>query len=534
MGEESTQVQTVVQSKTKMAVAVGFLGLAAFAAGFAGIRTNNLKPDLVYIKANATIEDGMNKFSITLKNAGSANVSTPFVLTIRLGENKNVVRNIKVLNSVSKDTRESYENLESENGSFDILVKNFNLARGQSTVITYWFVIPEDYGVDYLPFTYNWDSTNVVSEVSETNNTYKGKLDIVKMGLIKKSSSGGSAISCQSNNDCGVGGGVSECTNKQQTSSFSTGKCLTTGFCEVVNTVGPCTDSSVSSTPSVKPDLIVEDISFTRVVTSTNDVIFKVLIKNIGEGKADAINTPLGLFAVQLERQSKITGDWMPVGVSGTFASVLNPGEKTYLNSGVKLTDTNKIRVTVDLQNGSSYVVESDENNNQLTKKIDEFVPAEFLNPVAISTSESSLPDLIIQDFVVSRTNNLGEKHFDIVVKNIGNATAVRPTGMHQNFGTFVVQLYFIREDGSTITTKFLSSNPYRTSSLSLVSGAELNISEDIQITDAIFNYSKKVKMKVDWLEGSVTSVAPFTYPGKGYVLESNEDNNELTKDLES
>ena len=531
MGEESTQVQTVVQSKTKMAIAVGFLGLAAFAAGFAGLRTSVSLPDLVFVKAGATTEEGMNKFSITLQNSGGTNVSSPFILNIKLGEQKNVVKTLKVLNPISKDVKESYENLESENGSFDILVKNYNLGRGQSTTITYWFVIPEDYEVDYLPFTYTWDSTNVVSEVSEVNNTYKGKFDIVKMGLIKKNSSDDSAISCQSSSDCGVGGGVSECTNEQQVSSFSTGKCLTTGFCEVVNTVGPCTDSSVSSTPLVKPDLIVEGISFTRVVTSTNDVMFKVLIKNIGEGKADAVNTPLGLFAVQLERQSKITGDWMPIGVSGTFASVLNSGEKTYLNSGVKLTDTNKIRVTVDLQNGSSYIVESDENNNQLTKNIDELVPADVLNSVATSPA---LPDLIVKDFIVDRTNYVGMKHFDIVVKNIGNATAIRPIGMHQNFGTFVVQLYFLAEDGSTITTKWLSSDPYHTSSLSLVSGTELNISEDVQITDAIFNYSKKIKMKVDWLEGSVTSIAPFTYPGKGYILESNEDNNELTKNLES
>jgi len=35
-------------------------------------------------------------------------------------------------------------------------------------------------------------------------------------------------------------------------------------------------------------------------------------------------------------------------------------------------------------------------------------------------------------------------------------------------------------------------------------------------------------------LDGSVVSVAPFTYPDKGYILESNEDNNELTKIVQS
>ncbi|MFA7245245.1 MAG: hypothetical protein WC070_03650 [Candidatus Magasanikbacteria bacterium] len=368
MGEESTQVQTVVQSKTKMAVAVGFLGLAAFAAGFAGIRTNIAKSDLLFEKSTVSTEGELNKFSITLKNAGSANVSTPFVLSIKIGENKNVIRNIKVLNPVSKDNKESYENLESENGSFDILVKNFNLARGQSTVITYWFVIPEDYDVDYLPFTYNWDSTNVVSEVSETNNTYKGKYNIVEMGLIKEKSF------------------IEEST---------------------------ITDTSTSTTKVEQIDLITS--------TSTS----------------------------------------------------------------------------------SSVMVEQ-------------------------------LPDLIIQDFTVSRTNYVGMRHFDIVLKNIGSIAAVRPTSMYQNLGTFAVQLYFISEDGSvSVSNKYFSST-INYSSLKLEPSAKLTISSDLQISDAIFNSYKKIKMKVDWLEGSIISIAPFAYPEKGYILESNEDNNELTKDLES
>ena len=368
MDEQQTQVQTVSASKTKMAIAVGFLGLAAFAAGFAGLRTSVSLPDLVFVKAGTTTEEGMNKFSITLQNSGKTNVSSPFILNIKLGDQKNIVKKLKVLNSVSGNNKGSYENLESETGSFDILVKNYNLGRGQSTTITYWFVIPGEYEADYLPFTYVWDTTNVVSEVNEANNTYKGKLDIVKMGLVKES-----------------------------------------------------------------------------------NVVYEVV----------TMDTP---------------------------------------------TSTTKIE-QIDLITSTS---------------------------TSSSTVTEQLPDLIVKDFIVDRTSYVGMKHFDIVVKNIGNATAIRPIGMHQNFGTFVVQLYFLAEDGSTITTKWLSSDPYHTSSLSLVSGTELNISEDVQITDAIFNYSKKIKMKVDWLEGSVTSIAPFTYPGKGYILESNEDNNELTKNLES
>jgi len=529
MDEQETQVKVMSKSKTKMAIAVGFLGFAALAAGFAGLRTNNLKPDLVFVKATAVADGDMNKFSITIQNVGRATVTSPFVLNIKLGDHQNVIKNLKVLNPLSSSRRANYENLESESGSFDILVKNFKLGRGQSTTITYWFLIPSDYSVDYLPFTYNWDSTNVVSEPDESN-TYKGKFDIIKMGLIKETFSTNSMISCQSDNDCGVGGGVSMCTNEQQVSEFSTGKCLATGVCEVVNTVGPCTDSSVSSTPSTKPDLIVEDISFTRVVTSTDNVIFKVTIKNIGEGKADATNTPLGLLAVQIERQSKITGDWMPVGVSGTFASVLNPGEETYLNSGVTLIDTAKIRLTVDLQNGSSYIVESDENNNQLTKDIEEFVPSDVLHPVATSISDPVLPDLIIQNFSITDSTYAGMKQVSVTIKNIGDAPALRPSTMHQNFGTFVVQLYFMNDNGSVYAfPQYLSSNIYY-STMNLATGKEMTISQEVQMNDTFLTSYDQIKMIVDWVEGSVTSVAPFTEPGRGYILESNEDNNEKTK----
>ncbi|EKE07386.1 MAG: hypothetical protein ACD_18C00101G0002 [uncultured bacterium] len=50
------------------------------------------------------------------------------------------------------------------------------------------------------------------------------------------------AIVCQTNDDCGVGGGCSECVNGGQSCSASTGKCLSTGICEVNNTTQSCTN----------------------------------------------------------------------------------------------------------------------------------------------------------------------------------------------------------------------------------------------------------------------------------------------------
>jgi len=428
MDDETTQVQVKSASKTKMAIAVGFLGLAALAAGFAGLRGSVLRPDLIHFMSTTAADGGLNKFSVTLKNVGGSDVRSPFILNIKLGDGVNVVRKIKVL---SDQTKEGYENLESDNGSFDILVTNYRLGRNQKTTITYWFVIPSDYNSDFLPLTYTLDTTNVVPESNELNNMYKGKFNIAQAGFIKDTAyfygygynpvtgepnqpSYGygynpvtGEINCQSSNDCGVGGGVGYCVNGQQTSTFSTGKCLSTGVCEVITTTNTCTDSNVSST---------------------------------------------------------------------AFAST---------------------------------------------------------TPVVDSTNIPALPDLVIKDFSVTRSSYAGMKHFTITINNIGNATAVRPSTMHQNFGTFVVQVYFIAEDGSVIASPYLSSDLYY-SSMSLAAGKGLTISKDMQLSDAILNASKKIKMKVDWLDGSVVSVAPFTYPDKGYILESNEDNNELTKIVQS
>ncbi|PJC53099.1 MAG: hypothetical protein CO029_04620 [Candidatus Magasanikbacteria bacterium CG_4_9_14_0_2_um_filter_41_10] len=473
MDEEQIQVQTVTVSKTKMAVAIGLLGISALAAGFAGVRFGNFKPDLIvaHVSENGNDQTQLNEFSITLVNKGRGTVTSPFVLNVTLGDGTNIVKNIKVSNPLSAKTKSSYQVLESDTGSFDILVKNYRLAPGQTDTITFWFVLPSDYNSDMLPITYTWDTTNVVSEISELN-LLQQTFDIPQLGFIKESapitnwclnlkencslSSLGDttscdgmiypseekcqevaamydwapnpspkgfqytlvtstiAIACQSDSDCNPRSGSSECFNGQETSSFTSGTCLPVGFCEVVHTSGTCEDPNVAT-------------STTAFVTSTASA-------------------------------------------------------------------------------------------------------ATSTSPVANATN--NLPDLIVKDFTVTRSSNTGFEHFTIVIKNIGNATAVRPTSMHQNLGTFVVQLYFVDEHGVvTASNQFLSSDLYY-SKLNLGPDKELTISKDLQI--AFGNYTK-IKMKVDWLDGSITSiVAPFIYPDKGYIVESNEDNNELTKDFQS
>ncbi len=360
MDEQQTQVQTVSVSKTKMAVAVGLLGLSALAAGFAGLRAGTTKADLFIAKTTSAKESDMNKFSITIENKGSATVSSPFVVHIQLGDGQNAVYSLKVMNPPSDTIRGSYENIESKDGEFDVLVKNFKLKRGQSTTLTYWFVIPSEYESESLTFDHTLDSTNLVSESNEDNNRYKGTYDIKQMELVRETT--------------------------QATQDTVT---------------APMTTSTPTSTPPIE----------------------------------------------QLQQ--------------------LEP-------------------------------------------------------PPVIE----KLPDLIIKDFTVTSSTYPGQKHFNVVIKNIGDATANK-ISMSSLHGTFQVQLYFVREDGTTVSAdKFLQSDTFYTA-WSLLPNQELTISKDLPIS---FGNYTKIKMKVDWLEGSVTSIIPFLYPEKGYILESNEDNNEFTK----
>jgi len=146
------------------------------------------------------------------------------------------------------------------------------------------------------------------------------------------------------------------------------------------------------------------------------------------------------------------------------------------------------------------------------------------------ATTVEPMPDLVIQNFNISDSPYAGRKNVSITIKNIGNAPALRPSTMHQNFGTFVVQLYFMHDDGSVYAfPQYLSSNIYY-ATMNLAAGKEMTISKDVQMADTYLTNFDQIKMKVDWVEGSVTSIAPFTEPGRGYILESNEDNNEKTK----
>jgi len=356
-----------------MAVAIGLLGLSALAAGFAGMRARaTYKPDIVFAKAGATTEDGMNKFSITLLNKGSVEVKSPFILNITLGGKKNPVYQMEVMNPPSKDVKGSTEKLESKLGSFDVLVKNYNLKPGESTTITYWFVIPSDYDKDDLPFAYTWDTTNLVDEKDEKN-TYTGSFDIEKMGLVKEAA-----------------------------------------ILEETPVPAPETVSATTTTPT----------------TTT---------------------TP--------EEDTAIKDSSLPV----------------------------------------------------------------------------PMPDLVIEDFNITNSTIVGSKKFTVVVKNIGNATAQRPPEFYQNylyqsFGLVLIKFYFINENGEMVAHPAYINSKLYNSQNELAPGKSMTVSQDIPITDNYFSDYTKIKMKVDWLEGSIVNVSPFIYPNKGYILESNEDNNEMTK----
>ncbi|PIR78354.1 MAG: hypothetical protein COU28_02010 [Candidatus Magasanikbacteria bacterium CG10_big_fil_rev_8_21_14_0_10_36_16] len=160
-----------------MAIAVGFLGLAALAAGFAGLKANSLgitvaKPDLSFVSSVKKIDGKLNKFILTLKNSGRSSITEPFVLNIQLGNRLDVpVKNIKVDNRTFANVEEGYTNLKSEDGSFDIAIKNYKLRPGQTVAITYWFAVPYEYVNDKFGILYTWDTTNDISELDETNNT---------------------------------------------------------------------------------------------------------------------------------------------------------------------------------------------------------------------------------------------------------------------------------------------------------------------------------------------------------------------------
>jgi len=150
----------------------------------------SLQPDLAYNTSSDTTDGKLNKFSVTLKNTGKANVTSPFVLNIKLGDGTNIVKSLKVLNPLSSSRRSNYENLESDNGSFDILVKNYRLRPGQSNTITYWFVLPSDYNSEVLPVVYTWDTTNAVTESNESNRV-KQQFNIQNRGFLKEDGFGG-------------------------------------------------------------------------------------------------------------------------------------------------------------------------------------------------------------------------------------------------------------------------------------------------------------------------------------------------------
>jgi len=381
MDDETTQVQVKSASKTKMAIAVGFLGLAALAAGFAGLRGSVLRPDLIHFMSTTAADGGLNKFSVTLKNVGGSDVRSPFILNIKLGDGVNVVRKIKVL---SDQTKEGYENLESDNGSFDILVTNYRLGRNQKTTITYWFVIPSDYNSDFLPLTYTLDTTNVVPESNELNNMYKGKFNIAQAGFIKDTAyfygygynpvtgepnqpSYGygynpvtGEINCQSSNDCGVGGGVGYCVNGQQTSTFSTGKCLSTGVCEVITTTNTCTDSNVSSTASL-PDLDFGTIGFDDV---TRMVKFK--IRNFSSvASPEVAQGQEGVFIVWLK------ADGSPSNSNIVTLKAMEPSTETEYTLAYPSVSSyqaiKSVRVTIDKRN---LVNETKEDNNILEASV--------------------------------------------------------------------------------------------------------------------------------------------------------------------
>src|SRR3989339_574771 len=200
MDEQQVQTKTLSKSKTKMAVAVGFLGLAALAAGFAGLKIKGQKPDLAFNGAGTnvvqTVDGEFNRFSYTMKNFGSGTNATPFQLNIKLGDGTSAnsvkkVRFWKFIYSTLNEPVGNYQVMNSDDGSFTLPLNNIVLAPGAENRVFYWFVLPSTYTASDLKVQYTVDYSNYVAESNENNNYMSQLFNIANSGLAFEESSNG-------------------------------------------------------------------------------------------------------------------------------------------------------------------------------------------------------------------------------------------------------------------------------------------------------------------------------------------------------
>ncbi|OGH85527.1 MAG: hypothetical protein A2493_01140 [Candidatus Magasanikbacteria bacterium RIFOXYC12_FULL_33_11] len=197
MDEQKAPIKVMSKSKTKMAIAVGFLGLAALAAGFAGLRFKG-NPDLAFKSSGESVvqtADGtFNRFSYTVKNFGSGTSATPFQLNIKLGDGTSVnsVKQIMWLETNYATPNEpvgNYQVMNSDDGSFSLPLNDTVIYPGGENRVFYWFVLPSTYTASDLKVQYTVDYLNSVRESNENNNFMSQTFDVAGLGLSFEGSS---------------------------------------------------------------------------------------------------------------------------------------------------------------------------------------------------------------------------------------------------------------------------------------------------------------------------------------------------------
>jgi len=261
--------------------------------------------------------------------------------------------------------------------------------------------------------------------------------------------------------------------------------------------------------PIVKlPDLIVSSITFDHLSTDGTSIVGYLTIKNIGEASAvmptSSNGYPLAGFKVQTDSKDA-SGNVLETHILSPTETTITPGQEFKLGFGNKLANVKSVTIKADWQGGQSYIQESNESNNELSADI----PSQFL-----------LPDLIVRDFTFSDAlpgYGTSTKQINIIIKNIGVGPAIGKPAM--GGGAFTAQSFGIKSDGTIFESEAFDSKP---TELQLDPGQEVILSFPINMPTSGLIGASKIKIKADWLFGD------------SFIKESDENNNELIKDVSS